>query len=46
MTLPLPIDDALGVAEVLVATGRALPAAKWVDSFRFAADRASFEGIV
>lgn len=28
---PLPLSVAVDVAEILVATGRAIPASKWVD---------------
>lgn len=33
VSLPLPIDVATDVAEMLVATHRAVPMSKWVDHF-------------
>jgi hypothetical protein len=42
---PIAREDAEDVAAMMVATGRAVPASKWVDSLVEQAKRARFEGL-
>jgi hypothetical protein len=41
----IPLDEAEGVAEMMVATGRAIPAGKWVDVLVDHVERSSMEGL-
>lgn len=40
----MPLRDVLDVAEVLEATGRAIPRQKWVDEFAAQAEDDALEG--
>ena len=42
ITRDLPREDAIGIAEMLLSLGRAVPPARWIDDL---ADRAESEAI-